>query len=747
MPPVLSRALRVLYGYSISVAATEVESRLEALRDKLRLWAQAYYVLDAPKVPDSEYDRYFRELEALELANPHLVTIDSPTQRVGGAALDAFSQVTHRVPMLSLGNAFEPEDVFAFEKRVRDLLPPSELCSFNAELKYDGLALSLRYENGVFVQAATRGDGAVGEDVTHNIRTIRAIPLKLNLTPTEFSRQTVLEVRGEVLMFSADFEALNRRQTELGDKLFANPRNAAAGSLRQLDPTITAQRPLRFFAYSVGEVLGIDLPPTHSGLLNWLTAKGLPVSAHRTQAATAIELLDFYKSIGERRNDLPFEIDGVVYKVNERPLHDVLGFVARAPRFAIAHKFPAQEEITELLGIDVQVGRTGAITPVARLAPVFVGGVTVTNATLHNEEEIARKNVWIGDYVIVRRAGDVIPEVVRSMPERRPATAVQFIFPTLCPVCQSALEKPEGEAVYRCTGGWLCKAQRTQSLIHFCQRRAMDIEGLGEKLVEQLVDAQLISSPVDLYRLCVEQLSALDRMGDKSASNVIVAIDKSRNTSLARLLFGLGIRHVGEEVARQLAAEFYDDIHVLRSQDWNKLLQDKQDIQKENNKRRISKGKSNGKNNGNIQGEILDLMPLPLEGIGAEIVASLQAYIANPANMQLLDSLLAELKIPVKQKVDSSDGKDLSLGDVVSMQPLLGKTAVVTGTLVGMSRDEAADWLRSLGANVSSSVSSKTSFLLAGSDAGSKLTKAQDLGVEILSLQDLKARLDLFKQD
>jgi DNA ligase (NAD+) len=738
---VLSQGLRAPYGCLISVAATEIENRLEALRHKLRLWAQAYYVHDAPEVPDSEYDRYFRELEALELANPDLVTTDSPTQRVGGAALDAFSQVTHRVPMLSLGNAFEPEDVFAFEKRVRDLLPANQGCSFNAELKYDGLALSLRYENGIFVQAATRGDGAVGEDVTHNIRTIRAIPLKLNLTADEFSRQTVLEVRGEVLMFSADFEALNKRQTELGDKLFANPRNAAAGSLRQLDPTITAQRPLRFFAYSVGEVMGIDLPSTHSGLLSWLTEKGLPVSAHRTQAATANELLAFYKSIGERRNELAFEIDGVVYKVNERPLHDVLGFVARAPRFAIAHKFPAQEEITELLGIDVQVGRTGAITPVARLAPVFVGGVTVTNATLHNEEEIARKNVWIGDYVIVRRAGDVIPEVVRSMPERRSTNAVPFVFPTACPVCQSALEKPEGEAVYRCTGGWLCKAQRTQSLIHFCQRRAMDIEGLGEKLVEQLVDAQLISSPVDLYRLSVEQLSALDRMGDKSAKNVIAAINKSRNTSLARLLFGLGIRHVGEEVARQLAAEFKNDIEVLRSQDWNKLLQDKQEIQKENTKRRSSNGKLNK------QSEILDLTPVPLEGIGSEIVASLQAYIASPANMQLLDALMAELQMPVQHKADALNFKGFAHGDAASVQPLLGKTAVVTGTLIGMSRDEAGDWLRSLGANVSSSVSGKTSFLLAGSDAGSKLTKAQDLGVEVLSLQDLKARLDSLKQD
>jgi DNA ligase (NAD+) len=717
------------------VAATKLELRVEALRAQLRRWANAYYVLDTPEVPDAEYDRFFRELEALELAHPELITSDSPTQRVGGAALDAFSQVTHRVAMLSLGNAFAEEDVFAFEKRIRDLLSPDEPCSFNAELKYDGLALSLRYENGVFVQAATRGDGAVGEDVTHNIRTVKSIPLRINLTQEELAKQTVLEVRGEVLMFRADFDLLNKRQQELGDKLFANPRNAAAGSLRQLDSTITAQRPLRFFAYSVGEVLGLDLPATHSGLLNWLTEKGLPVSGHRAQAATAKELLAFYESIGGLRNQLPFEIDGVVYKVNERALHDRLGYVARAPRFAIAHKFPAQEEVTELLGIDVQVGRTGAITPVARLAPVFVGGVTVTNATLHNEEEIARKNVWVGDYVIVRRAGDVIPEVVRSIPERRPTSAVAFVFPSTCPVCQSGLEKPEGEAVYRCTGGWLCKAQRTQSLIHFCQRRAMDIEGLGEKLVEQLVESQLIASPVDLYRLSVAQLSGLERMGEKSANNVVAAINKSRNTSLAKLLFGLGIRHVGEEVARQLAAEFDNNIDLLRAQDWNKLLQDKQEIQKENNKRRASKT------------DAQELLRVPLEGIGVEIVASLRAYIANSANMELLESLLTELQIPLKQKPAHVAGGELQTNGELTQQLLLGKTAVVTGTLIGMSRDEASDWLRSLGASVSSSVSSKTSFVLAGSDAGSKLSKAQDLGVEVLSLQALKAKLDSLKQD
>jgi DNA ligase (NAD+) len=719
---------------------TDDTIRIQALREQLWLWAHAYYVLDNPAVPDAEYDRCFRALEALELAHPELVVPDSPTQRVGGAALDTFTQVTHAVPMLSLGNAFDDSDVIAFEKRVRDLLPDAERCTFNAELKYDGLALSLRYENGLFVQAATRGDGAVGEDVTNNIRTVKSIPLRLNLRTEEFARQTVLEVRGEVLMFSADFDALNKKQAAAGGKLFANPRNAAAGSLRQLDPTIAAQRPLRFFAYSVGEVLGFDLPQSHSGLLDWLMEKGLPVASHRTQAKNAHDLLAFYNKVGSLRNQLPFEIDGVVYKVNERPLHDLLGFVARAPRFAIAHKFPAQEEITELLGIDVQVGRTGAITPVARLAPVFVGGVTVTNATLHNEEEIARKDVRIGDFVVVRRAGDVIPEVVRSVLERRPLNAVAFSFPTQCPVCQSPLEKPDGEAVYRCTGGWLCRAQRTQSLIHFCQRRAMDIEGLGEKLVEQLVDAQLIASPVDLYRLTADQLSVLDRMGEKSANNVIAAINKSRLTSLARLLFGLGIRHVGEEVARQLAHEFNGDIQTLRVQDWQALLIAKQEIQKDNAKRRTSKQNQQNGQNGQA------LLAVPLEGIGSEIVESLRLYFANQSNMQLLDSLLEQLQLPSAEKRTTADAGLTHTDNRTTWQPLLGKTAVVTGTLSGLSRDEAGDWLRSLGASVSSSVSSKTSFVLAGSDAGSKLTKAQDLGVEVLSLQELQSKLESLKQ-
>jgi DNA ligase (NAD+) len=689
--------------------------RVAELRALLEQWAHEYYVLDHPSVPDSQYDKAFQELQSLELAHPELVNSESPTQRVGGAALQAFDQVQHKLPMLSLGNAFEDEDVVAFEKRIRDALPPLTEVSFNAELKYDGLALNLRYENGVLVQAATRGDGATGEDVTANIRTITAIPLRLKLSADEAKLATVLEVRGEALMFKKDFAELNIRQESLGEKTFVNPRNAAAGSLRQLDPAITAQRPLRFFGYAVGEVQGFELPQTHEGLLNWLRDKGIPVSQTRQTSADARGLIDFYRTVGQQRSGLPFEIDGVVYKVNERALHETLGFVSRAPRFAIAHKFAAQEEVTDLLAIELQVGRTGAVTPVARLAPVFVGGVTVTNATLHNEEEIARKGLMIGDKVIVRRAGDVIPEVVRSIPEMRPASAVAFLFPTVCPVCSWPLEKPEGEAVYRCTGGWLCRAQRTQTIIHFTQRRAMDIEGLGEKLVEQLVDAELIASPADLYHLSVETLAGLDRMGQKSAANVVAAIDKSRQSNLSRLLFGLGIRHVGEEVARLLAVEFRNDIKLLRAQDWATLFSKKQELQKENVKRKQ-------------RGEAL--VAVPLDGIGPEIVESLKRFFSNEQSMQMLDQLLNAVNIGTAQADPS-----------VSASPVAGKTFVITGSLDGLSRDEAADWLRGLGANVSSSVSSKTDFLLAGSDAGSKLSKAQALGVEVLSLDALRSML------
>jgi DNA ligase (NAD+) len=703
----------------------QAEQTANQLRRQLELWAQQYYVLDDPSVPDSEYDKAFLALQSIEEEFPVLITPQSPTQRVGGQPSAGFVQVKHAVPMLSLGNAFEDADVLAFEKRVADGLGLLGTASFSAELKYDGLALNLRYENGVLVQAATRGDGTTGEDVTLNIRTIRSIPLVLSMSEQEQSRPTVLEVRGEALMFKADFIALNERQAAQGEKLFANPRNAAAGSLRQLDPAITAQRPLRFFGYSVGEVSGFDLPQTHAQMLTWLQEKGIPVNATRTCASDANGLLAFYRKVAQLRGALPFEIDGVVYKVNERDLQESLGYVARAPRFAIAHKFPAQEEITELLAIELQVGRTGAVTPVARLAPVFVGGVTVTNATLHNEEEIAKKDLFIGDKVIVRRAGDVIPEVVRSLAQYRKPDAISFVFPKHCPVCASPLEKPEGEAIYRCIGGWFCRAQRTQSLIHFTQRRAMDIDGLGEKLVEQLVDVNLLESPADFYQLSIATLAGLDRMALKSATNTVAAINKSRKTTLGRLLFGLGIRHVGEEVARILAREANQDIAALREQDWDALLAKKQDIQKENAKSR-QKGQA--------------LLPVPLDGIGVEIVESLKAFFSNEKSMLILDRLLLELDIekPVVKFASSGSADGHVLAHDSALQ-LTGKTVVITGTLDNMSRDQASDWLRSLGATISASVSSKTHFVLAGSEAGSKLDKAQALGITVYSLAELKA--------
>jgi DNA ligase (NAD+) len=707
----------------LGLTQDEALLELNQLKVLLQGWAHAYYALDNPSVPDAEYDKHYQRLEAIEASFPLLITADSPSQRVGVSPLAAFSQVQHIVPMLSLGNAFDAPDVQAFVKRVSDTVT----ATFNAELKYDGLAINLRYENGLLTQAATRGDGTTGEDVTSNIRTIKAVPLRLMLSPSELQRETVLEVRGEVLMFKKDFQALNERQLAADEKVFANPRNAAAGSLRQLDPSITAQRPLWFFGYNIGEVRGFDLPATHSGLLDWLVEKGIPVSNQRVVSSDAAGLLTFYETIGQARATLPFEIDGVVYKVNERALQDFLGFVARAPRFAIAHKFPAEEAVTELLAIELQVGRTGAVTPVARLAPVFVGGVTVTNATLHNEEEIARKELFIGDRVIVRRAGDVIPEVVRSLPEFRPAGALPFVFPKVCPVCGSALEKPEGEAIYRCVGGWACRAQRTQSIIHFGQRRAMDIDGLGDKLIEQLVDADLIANPADLYRLTFEQLKNLDRMGEKSATNVIAAIDKSRNNTLARLLFGLGIRHVGEEVARQLALEFDHNIDDIKRQDWASLFSKKQEIQKENTRRRT-------------RSEALE--KVPLEGIGPEIIDSLKAFFSNDKSVAMLNDVLSHIAIALPTRLRSQpdvvpdEGVDQASSQLPE-QIFAGKTFVVTGTLVGMSRDEAADWLRSLGASVSASVSGKTHYLLAGADAGSKLSKAQELGVQVVSLDEL----------
>ncbi len=705
--------------------------RLEQVKRQLAIWAREYYVEDAPSVPDAEYDRWYQELLAIEAAHPEWVRPDSPSQRVGAAPVQAFGTVIHRQPMLSLNNAFEPADVEGFDRRVREALEAIGASSsgtdaapfYACEMKYDGLAVSLRYEDHLLVEGATRGDGSSGENITQNLRTIKAIPLRL---PPQAPR--ILEVRGEVLMYRKDFEALNQRQEAAGDKRFANPRNAAAGSLRQLDPQITASRSLRFFAYGVGQVQQVPgapadadpLPACHLELLEQLAAWGFPVGTH-AGAEDAAGLMRFYERIGAARDGLPFDIDGVVYKLNDRRLHEQVGYVARAPRFAIAHKYPAQEALTDLLAIDVQVGRTGVLTPVARLKPVFVGGTTVSNATLHNYSEVERKGLRIGDTVVVRRAGDVIPEVVRYLPERRPPEvlalseqAASAWRPTACPVCGSAIEQVEGEIAWRCTGGFACEAQRKQALIHFAHRRAMDIEGLGDKLVEQLVDQGLLRDPSDIYRLERAALTALERFGEKSADNLLAAIEVSRTRPLERLLFGLGIRHVGEEVAR-LLARHYPDWRALAAQDWPALLAHKQALQKQKTRKHAA-----------------PTGPIPLEGIGPEIFASLERYFKAPASLQLLGALDA-LGVrpvnpafrPVAEPQDSAD----PLAPVGG--PFAGKTFVITGTLPGLSRDEAAQRIRDAGGHVAGSVSRNTSVLVAGEAAGSKLDKAQQLGVPI----------------
>ncbi len=692
-----------------AVSPEDPARRAEALRAQIARYDHEYYVLDAPSVPDAEYDRLFRELQDIEATHPSLRTPGSPTQRVGGAASGAFATVRHALPMLSLGNAFDDAEVEAFDRRVRERLAeeglPVAALRYSAELKYDGVAISLRYEHGLLVLAATRGDGSAGEDVTANIRTVRAVPLRLfGVAPA------VLEVRGEALMFRRDFERLNERQRSAGEREFVNPRNAAAGSLRQLDPAITAARPLRFFAYGVGEVAGVDLPDTHSGLLDWLAGAGLPVGPEREVAEGPPGLLAFYRRMQSRRAALAYDIDGVVYKVDRRDWHDAIGYVARAPRFALAHKFPAEEALTELLDIEVQVGRTGKLTPVARLRPVFVGGVTVTNATLHNEDEIARKDLLIGDTVVVRRAGDVIPEVVRALPERRGAAPRRaFEMPRACPVCGSAVAREEGEADWRCVGGLYCAAQRKQALLHFAQRRAMDIEGLGEKLVDQLVETGLVRTPADLYRLEAGSLAGLDRMGEKSAANLVEAIEHSRRTGFARFLFALGIRHVGEEVARVLA-QHYPDPEALVREDWAALVQAKAQVQKENARRRG-------------RGEPLE--PVPLEGVGPEIVASLQRFFAEPHNRQVIDAL-REAGIEFAREAASA-------GDA-----LAGRSFVVTGTLPTLSREQAHALIRSHGGDVASSVSRKTDYVVAGEAAGSKLERARALGVEVIDEQALR---------
>ncbi|MBI3229698.1 MAG: NAD-dependent DNA ligase LigA [Burkholderiales bacterium] len=663
----------------------DILQQMQQLVSQLNQHAHAYYVLDNPSIPDAEYDKLFRQLQELEAAHPSLVLPDTPTQRVGGAPLPQFEQVTHGIPMLSLNNGFSEEDIANFDRRVKEGLDAVN-ASYAAELKFDGLAINLRYENGIFVQAATRGDGATGEDVTANIRTINAIPLRL------FSANppAVLDVRGEVLMLKEDFAKLNQRQRDAGQKEFANPRNAAAGSLRQLDSRITAQRTLSFFAYGIGVLEGAEMPASHSALLDWYVELGLPVCKERAVVQNAEGLLAFFHDIGQRRPQLPYEIDGVVYKVNKLDEQNTLGFVSRAPRYALAHKFPAQEELTTVLEIEVQVGRTGAITPVARLAPVFVGGVTVTNATLHNEDEVRRKDIRIGDTVIVRRAGDVIPEVVAHVPERRPQDAQEFVMPTACPVCASAIIKPEGEAIARCSGGAIrCGAQRKGALIHFASRRALDIEGLGEQLVEQLVENNIITTPAELYTLGLVKLTVLDRMAEKSANNVLAAIQASKNTTLPRFIYALGIRHAGESTAKALAKHF-GNLDALMNATQEQLLQ--------------------------------------VADVGPVVAKSIFDYFADPLNREMVEQLRAA-------GVHWVEGAQEEAG----VQLLAGKTIVLTGTLPTLSRDAARELVEKAGGKVSGSVSKKTSYVVAGSDAGSKLEKAQELGIAILDEAQLLA--------
>src|SRR5437773_3175768 len=659
--------------------------RAVKLRAALEEHNYRYYVLDAPTVDDAEYDALFRELEALEREHPELATADSPTQRVGGAPAAEFEPVPHRVPMLSLGNAFTDEDVGAFDRRVREALDVDRV-AYAVEPKFDGLAVGLVYEGGMFALGATRGDGYVGENVTANLRTIKALPLKL--IGAKVSVPRYLEVRGEGLMLKRDFERLNAAQVARGERTFVNPRNAAAGGLRQLDPKMTAGRKLTFFAHGVGEVdWGAHKrpPQTQAAILAFLEALRLPVARERTVVHGLDGLLKYYRSIGDKRDKLPFQIDGVVYKVDALARQAALGFVSRAPRFALAHKFPAEEMATEVLGIDVQVGRTGALTPVARLKPVFVGGVTVTNATLHNEDEVRRKDVRVGDTVIVRRAGDVIPEVVRVLVEKRPKNAPQFVLPKHCPECGSAIVRLPDEAIARCTGGLLCPAQRKQALLHFASRRAMDIEGMGDKLVDQLVDAGIVHTPADLYKLGVAALAELERMAEKSAANVVTAIERSRKTTLARFIFALGIRHVRETTAKDLALHF-GNLDDLISADEAALL------------------------------EVRDVGPVLAQGI--------RQFFAEAHNREVIAQLRAA-GVHWSEEAPRRAAKG----------PLAGLTFVLTGSLPTLSRDEAKDLIERGGGKVAGSVSKKTSYVVAGADPGSKLARAEELQVPVLDEQ------------
>ncbi|HCE4764516.1 NAD-dependent DNA ligase LigA [Vibrio parahaemolyticus] len=661
-----------------------VHQRLEELKESLHYHAVRYYVEDNPEIPDAEYDRLMRELLEIEAQHPDLVTVDSPSQRVGGKPLSEFSQVTHEVPMLSLDNAFDDSELDSFHKRAQDRIGGESIKQYCCEPKLDGLAVSLLYENGILVQAATRGDGTTGENITENVRTINAIPLKLR--GDDWPAR--LEVRGEVFMPKAGFEKLNELARQKGEKVFVNPRNAAAGSLRQLDSRITASRPLSFYAYSVGVVQGADLAASHYERFLQIKSWGLPMCPETKRVDSLADVKTYYQDILQRRDALPYEIDGVVIKIDDIAVQERLGFVARAPRWAIAYKFPAQEEITTLNEVEFQVGRTGAITPVAKLEPVFVGGVTVSNATLHNADEIERLQVKIGDQVVIRRAGDVIPQVVSVIKERRPETARDIIFPTQCPVCGSHVERIEGEAVTRCTGGLVCQAQRKQALKHFVSRKALDVDGLGDKIIEQLVDREMVETPADLFKLSAGVLTVLERMGPKSAQNIVNALEKSKLTTLPRFLYSLGIREVGEATAANLAQHF-KSLEAIQAATEEQLI--------------------------------------AVQDIGVVVAKHITTFFEEEQNQAVVQDLL----------VQGIHWPEVSAPEQGAALPLEGKTVVLTGTLSQLGRTEAKEALQSLGAKVTGSVSKKTDILFAGENAGSKLTKAQELGIEIKTEQDL----------
>ncbi|WP_370317637.1 NAD-dependent DNA ligase LigA [Pseudoalteromonas sp.] len=667
--------------------SSPIFEQISQLRAQLEEHNHNYYVLDAPSIPDAEYDRLMRELRALEQANPEFQSPDSPTQKVGGAALDKFEQVTHQVPMLSLDNAFSEEEFAAFNRRIKERLMDNNELTFCCEPKLDGLAVSIIYRDGVLVQAATRGDGMVGENITQNVKTIRNVPLKLR--GDDFPAE--LEVRGEVFMDSAGFAKLNSEAEKRGDKVFVNPRNAAAGSLRQLDSKVTAKRPLMFYAYSTGLVADGQLPEDHYQQLAKLTDWGLPLCPETKLVEGQQAALDYYQDILTRRSSLAYEIDGVVIKVNDKKRQERLGFVARAPRWAIAFKFPAQEEITQLLDVEFQVGRTGAITPVARLEPVFVGGVTVSNATLHNGDEIARLGVKIGDTVIIRRAGDVIPQITQVVLERRPDDAKDIEFPATCPICDSHVERIEGEAVARCTGGLVCQAQRKQAIKHFASRKALDVDGLGDKIVDQLVDRELIKTPADLFILKQGHFESLERMGPKSAKNLVNALQDAKQTTLAKFLYSLGIREVGEATAQNLANHFLT---------LEKITQASVDALTE------------------------------VSDVGEIVAKHVRGFFSEEHNMAVVNALVEQGIHWPELTAPSADA-----------QPLAGLTYVLTGTLSELNRNDAKARLQALGAKVSGSVSAKTDALIAGEKAGSKLTKAQDLGIDVLTEADLIALL------